>query len=142
MSFNKVILQGNLTRDPEMRYLPKGTAVCKFSLAVNRKWKDESGQPKEEVTFIEVDSFGRQAETIGQYFKKGMPILLEGRLKMDQWEDKTTKEKRSRLGVVMESFTFLGGGNSKPAEQSASRFPSNSEMGLTKDQPVDDDVPF
>lgn len=109
-SFNKVILAGNLTRDPELRYTPKGTAVAKIGLAINRSWRDESGQQKEEVTFVDVDAFGKQAETIGQYLKKGRPILVEGRLRLDQWDDKQTGQKRSRLGVVMEAFQFLDSG--------------------------------
>ena len=107
-SFNKVILAGNLTRDPELRYLPKGTAVAQFALAVNRTWKSESGEAKEEVNFIEVESFGRQAEVIAQYFRKGQPILIEGRLKLDTWEDKNTHQKVSKLKVRLESFSFIG----------------------------------
>src|SRR5687768_11135365 len=110
--FNKVILAGNLTRDPELRYTPSGTAIAKFGLAINRKWKDaQSGEMKEEVTFIDVDAFGKTAETIGNFLKKGRPILIEGRLKLDQWDDKQTQQKRSRLGVVLESFNFLDSGN-------------------------------
>ena len=109
--FNKVILAGNLTRDPELRYTPSGTAIAKFGLALNRKWKDQSGELKEEVTFVDVDAFGKQAELIGQYLKKGNPILVEGRLRTDTWEDKQTQQKRSRLGVVLEGMTFIGGGN-------------------------------
>lgn len=118
--FNKVILAGNLTRDPEMRYTPSGTAICKFGLAVNRKWKDQSGQAKEEVTFIDVDSFGRTAEVIGEHLKKGRPILLEGRLKLDQWDDKQSGQKRPKLGVVLESFTFLDSGNGERTTEPAS----------------------
>jgi single-strand DNA-binding protein len=106
-SFNKVILVGNITRDPELRYTPSGTAIAKLSLAVNRSWRTETGETREEVTFVDVDAFGKQAETIGQYLRKGRPILVEGRLKMDQWEDKQTGQKRSRLGVVLEVFRFL-----------------------------------
>lgn len=106
-SFNKVILVGNLTRDPELRYTPSGTAIAKLALAVNRSWRTETGETREEVTFVDVDAFGKQAETIGQYLRKGRPILVEGRLKMDQWEDKQTGQKRSRLGVVLEVFRFL-----------------------------------
>ncbi len=109
-SFNKVILIGNLTRDPELKYTPKGTAVAKIGLAVNRSWKTDTGETREEVTFIDVDAFGRQAEVIGQYLKKGRPLMVEGRLKLDQWDDKTTGQKRSRLGVVLESFQFLDSG--------------------------------
>src|SRR6476469_3417380 len=99
-SFNKVILMGNLTRDPELRYTPKGTAVAQIGLAVNRQWKSESGEQKEEVTFINVDAWGRQAEVIAQYLKKGAPLFMEGRLKLDTWEDKNTKQKVSKLKVV------------------------------------------
>jgi single-strand DNA-binding protein len=109
--FNKVILAGNLTRDPELRYTPSGTAIAKFGIAVNRKWRDsQSNELKEEVTFIDIDAFGKQAETIGQYLKKGRPILIEGRLRLDQWDDKQTQQKRSKLGVVLESFSFLDSG--------------------------------
>src|ERR1051325_1858393 len=110
-SFNKVILVGNLTRDPELRYTPKGTAIAKIGVAVNRTWRTESGEQKEEVTFVDVDAFGKQAETIGQYLRKGRPLLIEGRLKLDQWDDKQTGQKKSRLGVVLESFQFLDSGN-------------------------------
>src|ERR1700689_1570023 len=106
-SFNRVILAGNLTRDPELRYTPKGTAVVKFGLAVNRTWKDESGQTKEEVTFVDIDVWGRQAEVIAQYMRKGRPLLVEGRLKQDSWEDKTTHQKQSKLKVVLETFSFI-----------------------------------
>ena len=109
-SFNNVILMGNLTRDPEMRYTPSGTAIAKLGLAVNRVWRDTEGQQKEETTFVDVDAFGKQAETLGQYMQKGRPILIEGRLKLDQWEDKNTGQNRSRLGVVLERFTFIGSG--------------------------------
>src|SRR6058998_2327422 len=106
-NYNKVILAGNLTRDPELRYTPKGMAIAKLGLAINRTWKNEAGETKEEATFVDVDAFGRTAEVIGQYLKKGRPILIEGRLRLDQWDDKQTGQKRSKLGVVLESFSFL-----------------------------------
>ena len=154
--FNKVILAGNLTRDPELRYTPSGTAIAKFGLAINRKWKDsQSGEMKEEVTFVDIDAFGKQAETIGQYLKKGRPILIEGRLKLDQWDDKQTQQKRSRLGVVLESFNFLDGGSregggdfssggssapsARPARPASAPPPNNSGEGMP---PEEDDVPF
>jgi len=146
-SFNKVILVGNLTRDPELRYTPKGMAIAKIGLAVNRNWTSESGEKKEEVTFVDVDAFGRQAETLAQYMKKGSPLLVEGRLKLDQWDDKQTGQKRSKLGVVVEGFQFLGGGNRgegggeaprRPTAPSAPSAPS-SEADVP---PPDDDVPF
>src|SRR5258705_5062070 len=109
-NFNKVLLMGNLTRDHELRYTPKGTAIAKFGLAINRTWKNEAGESKEEVTIVDIDAFGRQAEVIAQYMKKGRPFLVEGRLKLDQWDDKQTGQKRSRLGVVLESFSFIDSG--------------------------------
>jgi single-strand DNA-binding protein len=106
-SFNKVILAGNLTRDPELRYTPKGSAVVAISLAVNRTWKNESGETKEEVSFVDIEAWGRQAEVIAQYMRKGRPLLVEGRLKQDTWEDKNTHQKQSKLKVVLEGFTFI-----------------------------------
>lgn len=111
-SFNKVILAGHLTRDPELRYTPKGTAVAKLGLAVNRTWTTEAGEKQEEVSFIDVEAWGRQGEVLAQYLKKGRPLLIEGRLKLDTWEDKTTHAKLSKLKVVLESFSFI---DSKPA---------------------------
>lgn len=139
-SLNKVILIGNLTRDPELRYTPKGTAIAKIGLAINRQWKDESGAKKEDVTFADVDAFGRQAETISQYLKKGRPILVEGRLKLDQWDDKQTNQKRSRLGVVLESFQFLDSRQDQASEPTATRtvtHPANQTP-----EPPEDNVPF
>jgi len=114
-NFNKVILAGNLTRDPETKYTPKGTAVASFGLAINRRWKTETGEMKEDVTFVDIEAFGRQAEVISQYFKKGRPILIEGRLKLDQWEDKNTHQKQSKLRVVLETFSFIDSSRSSDA---------------------------
>jgi single-strand DNA-binding protein len=150
-NFNKVILMGNLTRDPELRYTPKGMAIAKIGLAVNRRWKSETGEMKEEVTFVDVDAFGKTAETIAQYLKKGRPLLMEGRLKYDTWEDKQTNQKKSKLGVVLESFTFVdsnrgdSGGGEAPPRRPAS--PSNAPAatdGPDSDMPPQehDDVPF
>ena len=150
-SFNKVILIGNLTRDPELRYTPKGTAVARLGLAVNRQWKTDTGEAREEVTFIDIDAFGRQAEVIGQYCKKGKPLMIEGRLKYEQWDDKQTNQKRSKLMVVLESFQFLGdgnrgGGEGAPAAAPAARRPAaTTEPTAPADSegpPLDDDVPF
>jgi single-strand DNA-binding protein len=150
-SFNKVILMGNLTRDPELRYTPKGTAIAKVGLAVNRVWTNEAGEKKEEVTFVDVDIFGRTAENVGQYMRKGRPILVEGRLKLDQWDDKQTGQKRSRLGIVAETVQFLGsapgGGEGgvpaaprapRPAAAAAASAPESGDS----EPPHDDDVPF
>ena len=153
-SFNRVILVGNLTRDPELRYTPKGLAIAKIGLAINRVWKNEAGETKEEVTFVDVDSFGRQAEIIAQYFKRGKPILIEGRLKLDQWDDKQTGQKRSRLGVVLEGFSFVDSsnrGDSAPGPSEAPRSrPANSAPQPPPAEspdsgppaPEEDDVPF
>ena len=151
-SFNKVIIAGNLTRDPELRYTPKGTAVARITLAVNRTWKSESGENKEEVSFVDVDIWGRQAEVIGQYMKKGRPLLVEGRLKQDSWEDKNTKQKQTKLKVVLESFSFIdsnrgGEGDVAPSAPRASRpaaaSPSASAPeSVDSEPPHDDDVPF
>src|SRR6185436_20195838 len=125
-SFNKVILAGNLTRDPELRYTPKGTAVAKIGLAVNRTWTTETGEKKEEVSFIDVEAWGRQGEVIAQYMKKGRPLLIEGRIKLDTWEDKNTKQKVSKLKVVLESFSFIdsnradGAGGAPPPSRPSS----------------------
>ncbi len=107
-SYNKVILVGNLTRDPQLSYLPSGTPVCEFGLAVNRRWKGQDGQQKEEVCFVDCRCFQRSAETINQYMTKGRPILVEGHLRLDQWESKEG-QKRSKLYVVVDTFQFLGG---------------------------------
>lgn len=157
---------GNLTRDPELRYTPKGTAVAKLGLAVNRTWKTETGETKEEVTFVDVDAFGRQAETIGQYCKKGRPLFIEGRLRLDTWDDKQTGQKRSKLGIVLESFQFLGSGNRSeggshegsgsfesaapaprrqpaPAPRAAAQPQHQAEPPMDEPpMPSDDDVPF
>lgn len=136
---------GNLTRDPELRYTPKGTAVAKLGLAVNRSWRNAEGQQQDETTFVDVDAFGKQAETLGQYMQKGRPILVEGRLKLDQWEDKNTGQNRSKLGVILEKFSFVGGGSQNGGTTSTSQAtapPPTSEVPPFDDGPSDDDVPF
>jgi single-strand DNA-binding protein len=151
-SFNKVILVGNLTRDPELRYTPKGTAIAKIGLAVNRVWTSESGEKKEEVTFVDVDVFGRTAENVGQYMRKGRPILIEGRLRLDQWDDKQTGQKKSKLGVVAETVQFLGsptggategGAPARPARSAAAAASAPAAEPVEGDAPPEsDDVPF
>jgi len=109
-NLNRVLLIGNLTRDPELRVPPKGTAICQFGLAISRTFKDEStGQTREEATFVDIEAWGKQGEVIAKYCTKGRPLFVEGRLRFDQWEDKTTQQKRSKLKVVLENFQFLGG---------------------------------
>jgi single-strand DNA-binding protein len=141
-SFNKVILAGNLTRDPELRYTPKGTAVARIGLAINRNYTTEAGEKKEEVTFIDVEAWGRQGEVIAQYMKKGRPLLVEGRLRLDTWEDKNTHQKQSKLKVVLESFSFLdsrGSEGSAEAPQPRPAPPSTATPAAA--EPVEGDAP-
>jgi single-strand DNA-binding protein len=163
-SFNKVILMGNLTRDPQVRYLPSGQAVAEVGLAVNRSWFDkQANQRKEEVTFVDVTLWGRTAEVAGEYLTKGAGVLIEGRLQLDQWDDKESGQKRSKLKVVGEQMTMLpraggsggggggfqrsaapapaqefGGGESAPAPAQAGGFEPPQGGG----SPPDDNVPF
>lgn len=109
-SFNKVILLGNLTRDPQVRYTPSGTAVAEIGMAVNRYWFDkQTNSRREETTFVDVTLWGRDAEVAGEYLAKGRPVLIEGRLQLDTWDDKQTGQKRSKLRVVAERMQMLGG---------------------------------
>src|SRR3954468_4374688 len=108
-SYNRVLLLGNLTRDPALKYTPSQMAVCEFGVACNRKFRTAQGEDREEVTFVDVTAWGKQAEVINQYMTKGKPIFIEGRLKYDQWEDKNGGGKRSKLTVVIENFQFVGG---------------------------------
>ena len=139
-SFNKVILIGNLTRDIELKYLPKGTAVCNLSLAVNRRWKTESGEEKEDVYFAECKAFGKQAETIAQYVKKGHPLMVEGRLTREEWDDKKTGEKRSTTRIMIETFQFLKGRDEGAA--SAPRRETAPTATAPKPDLDADDLPF
>lgn len=158
-SYNKVLLMGNLTRDPEVRYTPKGMAVAQIGLAVNRQWTSETGEQKEEVVFIDVDVWGKQAETINQYMTKGSPIFIEGRLRLDTWDDKQTGQKRSKLKVVCERFQFIGApkggrtefrdqppGEHRPASRAApaARAEPEPSGGLDPEPPPnpDDNIPF
>jgi single-strand DNA-binding protein len=108
-SFNKVILLGNLTRDPEVRYTPKGSAVCDLGIAVNRVYTTDSGEKREEVTYVDVVLWARLAEIAGEYLKKGRPVFIEGRLQMDTWDDKQTGQNRTKMRVVGETMQLLGG---------------------------------
>jgi single-strand DNA-binding protein len=139
-SFNKVILIGNLTRDIELKYLPKGTAVCNLSLAVNRRWKTESGEEKEDVYFAECKAFGKQAETIAQYVKKGHPLMVEGRLTREEWDDKKTGEKRSTTRIMIETFQFLKGRDEGAAP--APRRETAPAAAAPKPDLDADDLPF
>jgi single-strand DNA-binding protein len=139
-SFNKVILLGNLTRDPEVRYTPSGTAVASFALAVNRKYK-QGDETKEEVSYIDIVVFGKQAENCGQYLNKGDAALIEGRLQQRRWDDKETGQKRSKVEVAAQAVTFMpkrqqggAGGGSGSSQSHGEPLP---------EPPVDDsDIPF
>lgn len=155
-NLNKVMLIGNLTRDPELRHTPKGTAVSEISLAINRRWTNDQGQKQEETTFVEVTLWGRQAEVVQQYVTKGSPIYIEGRLQLDSWDDKETGKKRSKLRVIGESFEFLsgkpgaspggtsGGYSERPqaAPQQRSGPPQGASAAPADDFQEDDDIPF
>ena len=147
-SFNKVILMGHLTRDWEQRFTPKGTAVAKTDIAVNRTWQTDSGEKREDVAFVPLESWGRTAEALVQYTVKGDPLLVEGRVAQENWEDKTTHQKRSRLKVVIETFAFVKakGGNDGAPARPASRpaaAPAPGGNGVDEPPPPEEyDVPF
>lgn len=141
-TLNKVFLMGNLTRDAELRVLPKGTPIAQFGMAVSRKYKDDSGAEREDTTFVDVEAWGKQADLVAKYLTKGSPCLVEGRLKLDQWEDKTSGQKRTRLKVVMENVQFLGASKGK-SEVSASESRPAPASPPPSGEPVDESsVPF
>jgi single-strand DNA-binding protein len=151
-SFNKVILLGNLTRDPEVRYTPKGTAVTDLGLAVNRTYTADNGEKREEVTFVDVTFWGRTAEVAGEYLKKGRPVFVEGRLQLDSWDDKQSGQKRTKLKVIGENMQMLGaprgagggGGGGGDEEGSSASRPSRSAPPpkAAPSAPDDDEIPF
>ncbi len=146
---NKVILIGNLTRDPEVKYTPKGSAVSELGLAINRYYSTDSGERREETTFVDVTLWGKQAELAGEYLKKGRSVYIEGRLQLDTWDDKQSGQKRSKLRVVGETIQFLDrksqseDGESRPAARPAPSRPAPSSQTSAK-PPIDegDDIPF
>jgi single-strand DNA-binding protein len=145
-SFNKVILLGNLTRDPEVRYTPKGSAVCDLGLAVNRQYTLDSGEKREEVTFVDVVLWARLAEIAGEYLKKGRPVFIEGRLQLDTWDDKQSGQKRSKLRVIGETMQLLGGrppgAGAGGSEGGESRKTTPPPKAAEKAEPDDDEIPF
>jgi single-strand DNA-binding protein len=158
-SLNKVMLIGNLTRDPEVKYTPKGTAVAEIAIAINRNYTGADGQKKEEVTFIDVTLWERLAEIAGEYLKKGRPVFIEGRLQLDTWDDKATGQKRSRLRVRAEQMQLLGsreggggpqgaprdedeGGSSRPAPRPAQQRPAPGRPKPAESEEEADDIPF
>ena len=154
-SLNKVLLMGNLTRDPEVKYTPKGTAVCDLGIAINDSYKAQDGTIKETVTYVDVEVWGRTAENCKQYLTKGRPVFVEGQLRLDQWET-PQGEKKSRMKVRADRVQFLGGGPARPAGGGEQRPPTAgaSETGRTSARPPanvsedrpplpdDDDIPF
>jgi len=157
-NLNRVMLMGNLTRDPELRYLPSNTAVVNVGMAINRKWKNQQGEQQEETTFVDCEAFGRSAEVINQYLRKGRPVFIEGRLRLDQWQDREG-QNRSKLKVVVENFQFVdsrggadapggGGGGGYSGSESPSRpvavaTPAGVDTNTQAHQPVgEEDIPF
>ena len=157
-NLNKVMIMGNLTRDPEVKYTPKGTAVADLALAINRVYSTDAGEKREETTYVDVELWGRQAEIAGEYLRKGRPVYIEGRLKLDTWDDKQTGQKRSKMRVVGEAMQLLGsregGGGGAEGEdglpRQAQRPPQRSTgVSAQSKRPADpdldvegDDIPF
>ncbi|QQS09896.1 MAG: single-stranded DNA-binding protein [Phycisphaerales bacterium] len=157
-NLNKVFLMGNLTRDVELRSTSGSNQVARIGLAVNRHWTSPDGEKKEETTFVDCEAWGRTAENIARFFSKGRPIFIEGRLKLDQWQDKDSGQNRSKMLVVVESFQFVdskgggggggegggGGGNYSSAPRQASRSASGTGSGrpAPAHEPEPDDIPF
>src|SRR4030095_7507845 len=154
-NLNKVLLMGNLTRDPEVRYTPKGTAVAALGIAVNRIYSGENGEKREEVACVDVTVWGRPAENVGEYLKKGRPVFIEGRLQLDSWEDKQSGQKRNKLKVVADNVQFLGsrgsgggGGGLEEGDEAprsgtgggARNAPPPKSSGPA--EPDDDEIPF
>ena len=148
-SFNKVILLGNITRDPEVRYTPKGTAVTELGMAVNRVYTAENGEKREETTFVDVTLWGRTAEIAGEYLKKGRPVFIEGRLQLDTWDDKQSGQKRTKLKVIGENMQMLGaprgggggGGDEESSGGSRSSRPAPPPKAAPS-APDEDEIPF
>ena len=145
---NKCFMIGNLTRDPELRVTPKGTSIASFGLAINRQSKNADGSHADEVTFVDIEAWGKQAELVAKYLAKGAPAMIEGRLKLDEWTDKTSGQKRSRLKVVLENVQFLGArSNGTPAElregeQRQEQQPRATTQAPAAAQGPDDSIPF
>ena len=140
-NLNKVFLIGNLTRDPELRHTPSGTAVVNFGIAVNRSWKDQSGEVKKEVCFVDISMFGRRAEAINEYFSKGNPIFIEGRLRFEQWETKDC-QKRNTLRVVAENFEFFTATRKGEGADSPDETEFNNKQSKAPTDINDEEIPF
>lgn len=162
LALNEVTIAGTMTRDPEVSYTPKGTAVAKLSLAINRTWKDDDNVKHEEVTFVDCEAWGRTAEIIEEFTGKGHTILIQGRLKLDTWDDKTTGQKRSKMKVVVEKFHFVSKPLHEQGEEREERPPARQQQRPAQrppqrqappppqrkpvdpdlDAPEEDDIPF
>lgn len=143
-NLNRVFLMGNLTRDPELRYTPAGLAVASFGIAINSTWTSKTGEKKEEVCYVDISIFGRKAEVIGEYFSKGNPIFIEGRLQYNQWETKDG-QKRNALRVVADSFEFIGGSTKRPEGANISAKGGKSPEDAPMDVNLDinnEEIPF
>lgn len=138
-NFNRVILAGNLTRDPQLSYTPNNTPVCEFGMAINRRWRDRDGNQKDEVCFVDLNAYGRTAETINQYMRKGRAILVEGRLRFRQWTNKEG-QNRSKLDVLVETFSFLDSGGGSGGGANANRPAARpGQAGPSEEAPPADD---
>ena len=160
MYLNKVLLIGRLTRDPDLRTTANGTAVCEFGLAINRRWRDQSGRDNDETTFVDITAWNRTAQNCAQFLQKGAPVLVEGRLHLEQWEDRNSGGKRSKLGVVADVVQFLGGrhdpedsgaaeqaGNSRQSGRNNGGFGAPPQQSRYSPHDIpgydpDDDIPF
>ena len=144
-SYNKVILLGNLTRDPQLSYTPNQTAVVDFGLATNRKWKGQDGTQRDETCFVDCRMFGRRAEALNKYCKKGNPLFVEGRLTFDSWQGQDGT-KRSKLRVTVENFEFVGGNRSQGQDQSFGAKQENTQVPVSNGDAAgfveEDDIPF
>ncbi len=145
-NFNKVMLMGNLTRDPQLSYTPNQTAVVDFGMAINRKWTGQDGQSRDETCFVDCRMFGRRAEVVNKYCKKGNPLFVEGRLTFDSWEAQDGT-KRSKLRVTVENFEFIGGGGGGAASgggagQAAQSYGGGAPASSAQPPVGDDDIPF
>ena len=141
MSFNKIILVGNLGRDPELRYTPQGTPVCSFSMATNERRKDKSGEMQDQTTWFRVTLWGRQAETASQYLTKGRPVYIEGRLRVEEWTDRDGKPRHT-LEVHATDMQFIGGAPRGEDAMAARASGGGEPPAMGHSEPADDDIPF
>lgn len=141
-NINSVIIGGNLARDPEVRVTPKGTSVAQFTIANNRKWRDDSGTDREDVAFIDCEAWGKTAENIAKYFAKGRAIIVEGRLKHETWEDKVSGQKRSRVKVSVSAFHFVGSRQDASATSETGRTAPQQAPSATSQGSAEEDIPF